>query len=325
MKIVVLDGNALEPDLAKWLPIRESVPDCEFTFHPNSKPEEIVGRAETADVLVINKVKLDAAIFSQLPKLKMVAITATGFDNVDLAAASNAGVTVCNVPIYSTESVAQHVFACLLSVVHRPFEHDQAIRAGQWQAAGQFTFWLSPLHELAGKTFGVVGFGRIGQAIAKLASAFGMNLSVFSRTRREVTGLEKVHWCDRVEDLFAGCDVISLHCPATESNRRFVDKDLLSHMKPSAILINTARGALINEADLADSLNRDVLSAACLDVLSAEPVAADNPLLNAKNCLLTPHIAWTTVEARSRLIGFVADNIRAFYDGSPTNVLNSIS
>lgn len=323
MNVVILDGNALEPDLANWSPVTDAIPNSQFTFYPNSKPDEVILRSAAADVLVVNKVKLDAATLAQLPNLKLVAISATGFDNVDLEAASAARVTVCNVPIYSTDSVAQHVFAFLLSVIHRPFEHDQAIRAGQWKAAGQFTFWLSPLNELSGKAFGVVGFGRIGQATAKLALAFGMKLRVFSRTRREVQGLDAVHWCDSVEDLFATSDVISLHCPATESNHQFVDAELLAKMKPSAILINTARGALINEADLADSLNREVLRAACLDVLSAEPVADDNPLLNAKNCLLTPHIAWTTVEARARLIGLVADNVRAFHAGNPSNVLNS--
>jgi glycerate dehydrogenase len=321
MKIVVLDGRALEPDQSLWSPIKEAIDDLSFVFYPTSSPEEVIDRAADAEVLVVNKVKLGPSEFEKLPNLKMVAITATGYDNVDLRSASDHGVVVCNVPIYSTQSVAQHVFACLLSVIHRPFEHDQAIRAGQWQAAGQFTFWLSPLHELAEKTFGVVGFGRIGQATAKLAMAFGMQIRIFSRTQRNVAGFESAVWCDSVEELFSSSDVVSLHCPANESNQHFVNSELLRHMKPTGILINTARGALINEQDLADALNSEVLAAACLDVLSSEPPPSDNPLLTARNCLLTPHTAWTTVEARGRLMNFVAENIRAFVSGNPINVL----
>lgn len=289
-------------------------------WHPTTKPKDVVERSAGAEILVINKIKLCKSEFAQLPDLKLIAITATGFDNVDIEAAGASGITVCNVPIYSTQSVAQHVFACLLSVNHRPFEHNLAIHEGAWQAAGQFTFWLSPLTELAGKTMGIVGFGRIGQATAKLAQAFGMDLKISSRTKRDVPGFESASWCD-VEELFATSDVVSLHCPQTDSNRGFVNRELLSRMKPTSILVNTARGALINESDLAECLNEEKLAAACLDVASVEPINGDNPLLSAKNCLLTPHIAWTTVEARSRLIGFVADNIRAFVDGSPTNTL----
>ena len=318
MNIVVLDGKALEPDQANWSPI-ESRASTGFAWHPTTAPEDVVARSAEAEVLVVNKVKLGQH-FDQLPNLKLVAITATGFDNVDIAAAAASGVTVCNVPIYSTPSVAQHAFACLLQVLHRPFEHDQAIREGQWQASGQFAFWLSPLTELAGKSFGVVGFGRIGQATAKLAMAFGMNLKIYSRTRKEVEGFESAQWCD-INELFSTCDVVSLHCPQTDSNRGFVNRELLSRMKPSGILINTARGGLINESDLAQCLNEEKLAAACLDVVSAEPINSDNPLLSAKNCLLTPHIAWTTTEARARLIHTVGENIKAFNDGAPINVL----
>jgi len=320
MNIVVLDGKALEPDRSNWSPI-EGLASSNFAWHPTTAAEDVVARSAGAEVLVVNKVKLGKQQFDQLPDLKLIAITATGYDKVDLKAASNAGITVCNVPLYSTQSVAQHVFACLLQVLHRPFEHDQAIREGQWQAAGQFTFWLSPLTELVGKTLGIVGFGRIGQATAKLAMAFGMKIKINSRTKKEVAGFEAAQWCD-IDELFSTCDVVSLHCPQTESNGGFVDRDLLSKMKPTAILMNMARGGLINEPELADCLNEGLLAAACLDVVSAEPINPDNPLLKAKNCLLTPHIAWTTVEARSRLMNFVADNIRAFVDGDSINVLN---
>ncbi len=320
MNIVALDGRALEPDRQNWSPIENVIPGASFAWYPMTAAEEVVARSVNAEILVVNKVKLGAEQFAQLPKLKMVAITATGFDKVDLESAADNGITVCNVPMYSTQSVAQHVFACLLQVLHRPFEHDQAIRDGQWQAAGQFTFWLSPLTELAGKTMGIVGFGRIGQATAKLALAFGMELAVCSRTKKQVAGFESVKWCD-VDELFTISDVVSLHCPQTESNRGFVNKELLSKMKSSAILINAARGSLVNEPDLAESLNAEQLAAACLDVVSAEPIDPANPLLTAKNCLLTPHIAWTTTEARSRLMNFVAENIAAFVGGKPLNVL----
>lgn len=319
MNIVVLDGKALEPDRGSWSPIENN--SSSFTWHPTTSAEDVIARSAEAEVLVINKVKLGQQHFDQLPRLKMIAITATGFDKVDLKAAAASGITVCNVPMYSTQSVAQHVFACLLQVLHRPFEHDQAIRDGQWQAAGQFTFWLSPVTELVGKTMGIVGFGRIGQATAKLALAFGMEIRISSRTKKEVPGFESATWCD-IDELFASCDVISLHCPQTESNGGFVDRALLAKMKPTAILINAARGGLINEADLAECLNEEILAAACLDVVSAEPINADNPLLSAKNCLLTPHIAWTTTEARARLMRLVGENIRAFNDGSPINVLS---
>ena len=320
MNIVVLDGKALEPDPSNWSPIENVIPGASFTWFPATTPDEVIARSTDAEILVVNKVKFGVAQFAELPKLKMIAITATGYDKVDLKAAAEHGVTVCNVPLYSTQSVAQHVFACLLQVLHRPFDHDQAIRDGQWQASGQFAFWLSPVTELVGKTMGIVGFGRIGQATAKLAMAFGMQLKITSRTKKDVAGFESATWCD-IDELFSTCDVISLHCPQTDSNAGFVNKELLSQMKPSAILLNMARGGLVNEGELADCLNNDVLAAACLDVVSAEPIVPDNPLLSARNCLLTPHIAWTTVEARSRLMNFVAENIRAYVDGKPINVL----
>jgi glycerate dehydrogenase len=320
MNIVALDGRALEPDRSKWSPIENVIQGANFTWYPTTAAADVINRSTDAEILVVNKVQLGAEQFSQLPNLKLIAITATGYDKVDLKAAAASGITVCNVPLYSTQSVAQHVFACLLQVLHRPFEHDQAIRDGQWQAAGQFTFWLSPVTELVGKTIGIVGFGRIGQATAKLALAFGMELKINSRTKKEVAGFESATWCD-INELFATSDVISLHCPQTDSNQGFVNKQLLSQMKPTSILMNMARGGLINESDLADCLNNDVLAAACLDVVSTEPISSDNPLLEAKNCLLTPHIAWTTTEARSRLMNFVAENIQAFVSGKPINVL----
>ncbi len=320
MKIAVLDGRALEPDLARWQPIGKLAEDDPFDWYPVSAPEEVVHRATGAQVIVINKVRIDAAVLDKLPDLKLIAVSATGYDNVDVAAARARNVTVCNVPEYSTDSVAQHVFAMLLSFIHTPLAHHMAIDMGKWQAAGQFTFWLSPLMELKGKNFGIVGFGRIGQATARLAKAFGMNVLVHSRTQRNVSGLEDVQWLS-LEELVGKADITSLHCPATPETERFVNRDLLQQMQPQTILINTARGSLINESDLADALKAGTIAGACLDVLSSEPPAADNPLVMCENCLLTPHNAWTTTEARSRLMRTVGENIQSFFAGKHVNVI----
>ena len=321
MRIAVLDGKALEPDPESWHPIRLLASEGEFVWHPVTATEEVAQHASGAEVLVVNKVKVNAELLDGLPDLKLIAITATGYDNVDVVAAAARNIMVCNVPAYSTDSVAQHVFAMLLSYIHKPQAHHMAIDGGQWQAAGQFTFWLSPLTELKGKNFGIIGFGRIGQATARLAKAFGMNVLVHSRTEKQVPGLEDVEWYS-LEDLLAKSDVVSLHCPATADNEQFVNKDFLKGMQSKAILINTARGALINEEDLADALKLGVIGGACLDVLSSEPPGADNPLLMCDNCLVTPHIAWTTTEARSRCMNIAAENIAAFFDGNPVNVID---
>ena len=317
MKIVALDGKPMEPVRDRWTPI-ESL--GELTVFEQTDPADIVSRIGDAEIALTNKVRLGENEFSQLPSLKFVGQTATGYDNIDLESARRHNVVVSNVPVYSTQSVAQHVFAMLLSMIHRPGDHDQAIRDGQWATEAQFTFWLSPLNELVGKSLGIVGFGRIGQATARVGQAFGMKILVSSRTRKEVVGLEHVQWCSP-EEVFQQADVVSLHCPQTEANCGFVNSSLLSRMKSTSILINTARGALINVQDLTDALNQGTIAGACLDVLAQEPVAADNPLLTAKNCLITPHIAWTTVEARARLLQITADNIAAFQSGSPINII----
>jgi glycerate dehydrogenase len=317
MKIVVLEAETMEHDSTRWRPIEAL---GELIAFDDTKAADVVSRIGDADIVLTNKIELGDAEFSQLPNLKFVAETATGFDNIDLESAKRHGVTVSNVPVYSTLSVAQHVFAMLLSFNHRPFEHDQAIRSGDWQRRDQFCFWLSPLQELAGKSLGIVGFGRIGQATARLGQAFGMSINITSRTKKQVAGFEDSTWY-AVDELFANSDIVSLHCPQTESNRKFVNKSLLDQMKPTAIFINTARGSLVNEHDLADALNTNLIAGACLDVLSHEPINSDNPLLAAKHCLLTPHHAWTTVESRQRLMTVTAENIQAFQNGTPINVI----
>ena len=318
MKIVAVDGQLLAPGDNPWTPV-ESL--GELTVHQRTSPDQIIERLQGADVVLTNKVVLDEAVLSQLPDLKFIGVTATGYNVVDVAYARSRDIPVSNVPVYSTESVAQHVFACLLSFIHRPQLHHAAVLDGQWEKCDDFAFWLSPLRELAGTTFGVLGLGRIGRATARLAAAFGMK--VVAHSRREIDPLDTpgFEWLS-MEDLFAQSDIVSLHCPQTPETTEFVNADLISKMKPTSILINMSRGGLINEADLTAALNEEKILGAILDVVSAEPILGSNPLPTAKNILITPHIAWSTIEARTRLMQTTADNIAAFQQGTPINVVN---
>jgi glycerate dehydrogenase len=318
LKIIVLDGYTLNPGDNPWDPV-QSLGD--FTVFDRSDPRQAVQRAIDADIVLTNKIALDASVIEQLPNLQFVAVTATGYNVVDVEFAKQKGIPVSNVPVYGTDSVAQHVMASILSFIHKPAEHHAAIQAGQWKASKQFSFWLSPLTELSGKTMGIVGLGRIGRATANLAAAFGMRVVASGRTQRNPLQTPGFQWLS-VEELFATSDFVSLHCPQTPATTGFVNSELISKMKPNAVLINTARGGLINEADLAAALNQDQIAGALLDVVSAEPIADDNPLLKAKNCVLTPHLAWTAIEARKRLMQTTADNIAAFIAGKPINLVN---
>lgn len=317
MKMVVLDGATLNPGDNPWSPVEQL---GELAVHATTDPDQLIERCQGAEILLTNKVVLDRSVLEQLPDLKMIAVTATGYNVVDLDAAKACGIVVCNVPVYSTRSVAQHVMAMMLEFNHRVRDHHQAIADGQWQQSGQFSFWLSPIEELAGKTFGVVGFGRIGQATARLAQAFGMKILIASRSKKSIPDFEDATWMS-IEELFSNADYISLHCPLTDANQQFVNANLIDQMNPNAILINTARGGLIHEQHLANALNAQQIGGACLDVLSTEPPSPDNPLLSADRCLLTPHIAWTSVEARKRLMQITADNIAAFQAGQPINTV----
>jgi glycerate dehydrogenase len=316
-QIAVLDGITLNPGDNPWTPIEAH---GEVTVYDATSPAQIIQRCAGAAVVLTNKVVLTAATLKQLPDLRLIAVTATGYNVVDVAAANELGIAVCNVPVYSTQAVAQHVFAMILAMIHRVQSHHDAIAAGQWQKSQQFSFWLTPIEELSGKTLGVVGFGRIGQSTARLAQAFGMNLLIHSRTQKDIHGFESARW-GTVQDVFSQSDYISLHCPLTETNAAFVNAELISQMQPHAVLINTARGGLIDETALADALNNHRIGGACLDVLSSEPPSDDNPLLAAERCLLTPHVAWTAIEARSRLMQITADNILAFLNGNPINII----
>ena len=316
MKIVVLDGYTMNPGDLSWEPL-ERLGDLQV--FPRTPDELIVQRSSSADILLTNKTPLMAATLKQLPNTKFIACMATGYNVIDIAAARSRGVPVSNVPIYSTQSVAQHVFAMVLSLHHQPQLHHDAIQNGQWK--GDFSFTLNPITELVGKTMGIIGYGRIGDAVGRLASAFGMHVKAYRRTPGEPASYDRFEWASK-EEVIAESDYLSIHCPQTETNGGMINADFLKRMKPTAILINTARGGLVNEADLAQALGDGVIAGACIDVVSAEPIASDNPLLGAPNCLLTPHIAWSTIEARTRLLQTTAENVAAFQNGNPINIVN---
>ncbi len=318
MKIVVLDGYTLNPGDNPWTSV-EKLGD--LTVYDRTPADQVFERAREADIIIANKAVIDRELIRRLQRLKFISVMATGYNVIDVEAAREKGIPVSNVPVYSTNAVAQHVFAALLSLIHRISEHDQSVRAGDWTRCLDFSYWNTNIFELAGKTMGIVGLGRIGRATANLANAFGMRVVANSRTQKNPLTYTDFEWLD-VDALFRESDVISLHCPLTPETIGFVNQELLAKMKTTSILINASRGALINEQDLANSLNSDQIAGACIDVVSVEPMAADNPLLKAKNCQITPHIAWAAIEARRRLMQTTAKNIAAFLNGNPINVVN---
>jgi glycerate dehydrogenase len=318
MRIVVLDGYTLTTGLDLWAPFRR-LGDVEV--YDRSAPAEVAPRAAGANVLIVNKAQVTADVIAKSPELRLVAVTATGYDCVDVAAARKRGIDVCNVPEYGTDGVAQYVFALLLELCHRVGLHADAVRAGEWTACPDFCFWKTPLVELAGKTMGIVGFGRIGRRVGEIAHGFGMSVLAHSRSHGEPPKYSPFSWGD-LNSLFERSDVISLHCPSTPESVGFVNRERLSLMKPSAFLINTARGALVVEPDLAEALNADRLAGAAVDVVSKEPIRPDNPLLSAKNCLITPHMAWAGQESRQRLFDATLANVENSLAGRPTNVVN---
>lgn len=319
MNIVVLDGYTLNPGDLSWAQL-ESL----GTLHvyDRTAPEQIVERAKDADVLLTNKTPLRADTLDRLPKLAYIGVLATGYDVVDIAAAANRGIPVTNVPAYSSASVAQLVFSLLLELCHRVGLHDEAVRGGAWSASPDFSFWKTPLVELAGKTLGVVGIGGIGEKVAAIGQAFGMNVVATNRSGKqpETEGVTLVS----LERLLEQSDVVTLHCPLTADTEGLIRTETLSRMNRTAFLINTGRGRLVREQELADALNAGTIAGAGLDVLCAEPPAADNPLLTARNCIITPHIGWASGEARVRLMEIATSNVQAFQAGKPVNVVNRI-
>lgn len=320
MKIVVLDADTLDfPDEA-WTAFRTL---GEVTLHAltSADPAAIRANCAGAQIVLTNKVPLDAATLAVLPDLRLIAVLATGHNIIDAPAARARGVIVCNVPGYSTASVAQHTLALMLEWSNHAALHDQSVRAGDWVRSPRFSYWKTPLRELAGRTVGLIGFGAIGAQVGATVHALGANVLAYSRRRANPPAWQPFAWAS-VEEIFERAEVVSLHCPQSPENTRFVNAALLAKMKPDSLLINTARGGLIDEPALALALRAGRPGAAALDVISQEPMRADCPLLGLPNCFITPHLAWASEEARRRLLAITADNVRAFLAGKPQNVVN---
>ena len=314
MKIIVLDGYGLNPGDLNWEGFETL---GELTVYDHTLPSELMQRAAGAEVLITNKTLITAENMADLPELKYIGVLATGYNVVDIDAAKARGIVVTNIPAYSTASVAQMVFAHILNITQRVGYYADENKQGRWTKNADFCYWDTQLVELQGKKMGIVGFGNIGQATARIAQAFGMEVCVYSSKPQFVlpSGIKKMD----LDELFAECDVISLHCPLTPDTKEMVNAERLSKMKSNAILINTGRGPLINEQDLANALNEGRIAAAGLDVLSVEPSVEGNPLLTARNCFITPHIAWATLEARTRLMEIAVQNLKSYLNGQVIN------
>jgi glycerate dehydrogenase len=318
MKIVVLDGYTLNPGDNPWDEIGAM---GSLSVYDRTNGADILERTLDADIIITNKAPVRRHVIERLPGLKLIAVSATGYDVVDIEAASEREIPVCNVPEYGTETVAQYVFALVLELSRQPALHDAAVKAGEWGLQPDWSFWKKPLLELAGRTMGIVGFGRIGRRVGELAHAFKMKVVAYDPLLLEDPPYRPFAW-GSIESVFSRSDFISLNCNQTAENTGFVNWRLLDLMKKSAFLINTSRGGLINELDLAAALNDERIAGAALDVVSIEPIQPDNPLLNAKNILLTPHIAWATLDSRRRLMKETVENVKAFLRGVPRNVVN---
>lgn len=317
MNIVVVDGYTLNPGDLSWEPLKEL---GEVTIYDRTAPNETIERCTDADMVLTNKVVFNAETIKALPKLKYIGVLATGYNVVDTKAAKEAGIIVTNIPAYSTESVAQMVFAQILNITNSVGHYASENSKGRWTNNTDFCYWDTPLTELAGKKIGIVGLGNTGSATARIANAFGMKVCAYTSKPEEaipnyITKLT-------LDELFSKCDIVSLHCPLTETTKELVNATRLTKMKSTAILINTGRGPLVDEQAVADALNKGIIAAFGADVLSVEPAQPGNPLLTAKNCYLTPHIAWATYEARVRLLDICIANVKAFIDGKPQNIVN---
>ena len=318
MNLVVLDGYTLNPGDLSWENLKQQ---GELTVYDRTSVSEIVERAKDADILFTNKVPLRADTLEQLPKLRYIGVLATGYNIIDVVAARQRGITVTNVPGYGTNSVVQLTFALLLALCQRVQRHSDRVSEGGWSQSPDFCFWEYPLVELSGKTMGIIGFGDIGQQVADVASAFGMKILGYSRTQTDQSHRANFSWAG-LDALLEQSDVVSIHCPLTPQTSGLIHAGTLAKMKRSAFLLNTARGPIIVEEDLAEALKQGQLAGAGLDVLSTEPPPADHPLFGIENCLITPHIAWATREARSRMMVSVVANLTAYLQGQPANVVN---
>jgi glycerate dehydrogenase len=317
-KIVVLDGYTLNPGDLSWDGFTQFAP---IEVHDRTESSKIVDRSKDAEFILTNKAPLNADMLRQLPELRYIGVLATGYNIVDVDVAKERGIPVCNIPTYGTASVAQHTFALILELTINAKLHGDAVRAGEWSASQDWCFWKSPLSELEGKSLGIVGFGRIGRRVAEVGNAFGMKIIAHDSVQSNPPAYDGFRWAT-LEELLGDSDIVSLHCPLFPETQGLMNTARLKLMKQSALLINTSRGPLVVDRDLADALNDGIIAGAGLDVLSVEPPAADNPLLSAKNCLVTPHIAWAAKEARARLMNLAVENLAAFVRGKPQNVVN---
>lgn len=314
MKIVVLDGGLLNPGDLSWEPLHAL---GEVTIYDTTPVDKAAQRLRDADIAITNKVAFNEDLLAHCPQLKCIAVTATGYNIIDLEAARAREIVVTNVPTYGTATVAQFTTALLLGLCNRVGEHDADVHAGGWSKSESWCYWLQPMVELAGKRVGIIGYGRIGQAFGAIAQAMGMTVLAHSRSR-PLPESAQLRYVD-LDTLYAEADVISLHCPLTPQTKGMINREALAKMKRSALLLNASRGDLINEADLAAALNEERIAGAAVDVLSSEPPGADNPLLKAKNCIITPHIAWASVDARGRILATTVENVRSLINGDPQN------
>ena len=318
MKIVILDGYALNPGDLFWDGLKQF---GKVVVYDRTPKEMVIARAKDAEIIYTNKTVIDEAVLNELPKLKYIGVLATGYNIVDTETARKKNVVVTNVPGYSTASVAQMTFALILELTQHVQRHSDAVMSGKWSKSPDYCFWDYPLIELAGKTIGIIGYGNIGAKVGEIATAFGMNIIGSKRVHGDMSHIKNFRWAE-IPELLTQSDVVTVHCPLTSDTKGIINKESIRLMKKSAFFINASRGPIMVEEDVADALNHDAIAGAGVDVLSQEPPQGDNPLIKAKNCIITPHIAWATTEARGRLMDITVNNLGAFISGKPVNVVN---
>lgn len=317
LKAVILDGYTENPGDLSWECIEKLT---DLTVYDRTPAESVIERSIDADILIVNKVCLTKEIIKKLPKLKFVSTLATGYNQIDGEALKERGIPLSNIPAYSTNAVAQMVFSYILETTNRVAEYTESVKNGNWAICKDFCYWKTPLYELDGKTLGIIGFGKIGKRVSELANAFGMKVLCFTPSGKK-DGIENVEFTD-IDTVLKNSDFISFHCPLTPATSGLINKELIKKTKAGACIINTARGAVANERDIAEALSSGRLSCYCTDVLSTEPPKSDNPLLTAPNCFITPHIAWAAFETRKRLMGILEENVKNYLKGTPINVVN---